>query len=70
MTMITEYSLTERQLECLKMFAEGETLKGIARNLQLRANTIEGHFAKIRVALDARTSAHAVTIAMRVGLLK
>ena len=66
---VLDEPLSERELAVLRLVAEGQGNKEIARQLDLSTDTIKAHlkaiFAKLRV--DDRT--HAVTVAARRGYL-
>jgi DNA-binding CsgD family transcriptional regulator len=63
-------TLTKRQLEVLKLVAEGKTNKEIGRVLRVQPATVKFHLNAIMVKLDARSRVHAVTIGFRVGILR
>lgn len=61
--------LSPRQLECLRLVADGYSYAQIAEQLDLGKPTINGYVHEIRRQLGARTTAHAVAIGYRTGLL-
>lgn len=68
MTVLTgPRALTEREIEILTAVAGGTTHTEIARSLNVTRNTVESHLARIRAALSARNTAHAVAIAITKG---
>ena len=62
-------SLTHRQVEVLRLVAEGKTDKEIARALQLSPRTVEMHVGRVLEALHCRSRAEAVRMAMERRLL-
>ena len=62
--------LTARQLEVLRMIAEGHTTKEIARRLEISVKTVETHRAQIMHRLDIHDIAGLVRYALRIGLVK
>jgi DNA-binding CsgD family transcriptional regulator len=61
--------LTPREVECLRMLADGESTKRIAYRLGISAKTVQHHVAAARTKLGGRNSVHVVAIAMSAGLL-
>jgi DNA-binding NarL/FixJ family response regulator len=61
--------LTPRQREILRLVAEGETTKGIARHLGISAKTVEAHRAQLMDRLGIRDVAGLVRYAIRTGLV-
>jgi two-component system, NarL family, response regulator DesR len=61
--------LTERQVQVLGAAARGLNVRQTARELHLAENTVRGHRAIVLRALQARSTAHAVAIAFRRGIL-
>ena len=61
--------LTEHQRASLRLVASGETVKQAARILNRAPVSIEDALKRARVALGARNSPHAVSIAIREGLI-
>lgn len=62
-------SLTEYQRSALRLIASGKTVKQAARLLDRAPVSIEDSLKRARVALGARNSTHAVSIAIRGGLI-
>ncbi len=60
---------TKRELEVLALVADGYSTKEIARALWITEETVRTHVRRVLGKLDARTRAHAVSIAYRDGLL-
>jgi len=61
-------SLTARQLEVLRLVAQGLRNAEIARQLVLSQRTVDHHVAAILLKLGARTRAEASARAVRLGL--
>ena len=64
-----ERRLTARELEVLKLLAEGASNKMIARQLAVSVHTAKFHVASILEKLDATGRTDAVAHAVRLGLL-
>ena len=62
--------LTDRELQVLRLIAEGRTNKEIATELSLRPKTVMHHSSHIYRKLGVRSRAEAVTTAWRDGLLQ
>jgi DNA-binding CsgD family transcriptional regulator len=61
--------LTERQVEVLRLLADGLTYQEIAQRLHLSVKTVDHHAAAVRAKLDAATRAEAVDAGRRLGIL-
>ena len=61
--------LTPRQIEVLKLVAEGLTTKAIARRLGISVKTVETHRTQVMDRLDIRDIAGLVRYALRAGLI-
>ncbi len=61
--------LTARQLQILKLIAEGNATKEIAHDLGLSVKTVEAHRAQIMERLAIRDVAGLVRYAIRIGLV-
>lgn len=61
-------TLTERQLEVLKLIALGKTNREIAEQLKLSANTIKVHVTSILQVLQTTNRTEAVIAAQKTGL--
>jgi two-component system response regulator FixJ len=61
--------LTPRQLQVLRGMASGDPSKVIAHNLSLSIRTVEAYRALLLERIAARTTAEAVRIAVRAGLM-
>lgn len=64
-----EEDLTPRELEVLQLIRDGYKNKQIADQLSISENTVNFHIKNIVDKLDANDRTHAVTIAVRRGLL-
>lgn len=62
-------TLTPRQLEILRMQAEGLTNRQIAQRLWIAENTMKSHVKAMRKKLESATSAQAVAVAYERGIL-
>jgi len=62
-------NLTQRQLEVLRLMAQGSSNKEIARDLGISENTVRVHISAIISALDATNRTEAAYSAMRLGLI-
>jgi DNA-binding NarL/FixJ family response regulator len=62
--------LTPRELEILSLVAAGLTSAAIAGQLQISHKTVENHKQRIFGKLDVQNQAHAVSVAMRTGVLR
>jgi DNA-binding NarL/FixJ family response regulator len=61
--------LTRRQLEVLKLIAEGKTTKSIARSLGISAKTVEAHRTLLMERLGIFDIAGLVRYAFRTGII-
>lgn len=61
--------LTERELTCLRLAAEGGTAADISRLTGVGERTVNFHMANALTKLGATNKTHAVALAMRMGLL-
>ena len=64
-----EASLTQRELEVLRLIAEGASNKTIARRLGISAHTAKFHVGRLLDKLDAIGRTEAVAHAVRLGVL-
>jgi LuxR family quorum-sensing system transcriptional regulator CciR len=62
-------TLSERQLACLKLVAEGRSSPEIARELGISPRTVDDYLAEACVKLGARNRVQAVAEAVRAGLI-
>src|SRR6195256_2827603 len=62
--------LTARELDVLRLIRDGNRNKQIADQLSISENTVNFHIKNLMDKLQANDRTHAVTIALRRGLLK
>lgn len=62
-------SLTSRETDVLAAMADGLSAKAIAKELGVAVKTVENHKIRIFEKLGVRSQAHAVSVALRHGLL-
>jgi DNA-binding NarL/FixJ family response regulator len=62
--------LTEREIEVLRRVAAGQSNKQIAIELKVSESTIKAHIHSILPKLNAEDRTHAVTIALKRGILE
>jgi DNA-binding NarL/FixJ family response regulator len=65
-----EEDLTARELEVLQLIRDGYKNKQVADELSISENTVNFHIKNITDKLGAKDRTHAVTIAVRRGLLR
>jgi DNA-binding NarL/FixJ family response regulator len=63
-------SLTEREIEVLKLIASGCSNKVIANRLRISEDTVKGHVSSVMNKLRANDRTHAVTIALQRGFIE
>ena len=63
-------ALTEREIEVLKQVSAGNANKMVAYNLELSEETVKAHMKNILSKLGARDRTHAVTIALKRGIIE
>ena len=61
--------LSKRQIEVLKLVAEGRTTQEIAADLGVSIHTVRNHVRQIRYRLRARDKLQAVMTGLRIGLI-
>jgi len=61
--------LTRREMEALRLLAEGMTSPEIARRLGITSHTVDWYMNGIQAKLQAKNRPHAVSLAFRLGLL-
>ena len=66
----TEDQLTARELEVLKLIAQGNANKEIAVQLSVREDTVKSHVGNILEKLGANDRTHAVTIGLKRGIIE
>ncbi|NWG39459.1 MAG: response regulator transcription factor [Hydrogenophilaceae bacterium] len=62
-------TLTERQIQVLRLIAEGKPNKAICRELNIEEGTVKAHIATIFRVLDVNNRTQAATAARNCGLL-
>jgi len=62
-------SLTPRETEVLKLVAGGLSNKRIAGQLGINDETVKGHMGAILSKLEASDRTHAVTLALKRGII-
>ena len=65
----TDDVLTQREIDVLRLIAEGNANKEIAGRLSLSEETVKGHVQNILAKLGANDRTHAVTIALKRGMI-
>jgi DNA-binding NarL/FixJ family response regulator len=68
-TTLTTVRLSAREVEVLRLVAEGYDTTEIAEQLAYSESTIKGVLAKIMTRLEARNRCHAIAIVVREGLI-
>jgi DNA-binding NarL/FixJ family response regulator len=66
----TDDALTDREMEVLRQVAGGNANKIIADHLHISEETVKAHMKNILVKLGANDRTHAVTIALRRGIIE
>jgi DNA-binding CsgD family transcriptional regulator len=61
--------LTERQIRCLSLAAQGLQMDQIAARIYVTAWSVKNDLIRVREALRARNTAHAVALAIGTGLI-
>lgn len=61
--------LTQRQRQILEMLADGQSTYAAAENLGLSEETVKTHMKNVLGRLGARNRAHAIALAIRLGLI-
>jgi DNA-binding NarL/FixJ family response regulator len=65
-----EDALTSREIEVLRLIASGDANKLIASELSIAEETVKGHVKSILSKLGASDRTHAVTIALKRGIIQ
>jgi DNA-binding NarL/FixJ family response regulator len=65
-----EDDLTSREIEVLRLVAAGNANKEIASRLSIAEDTVKSHVAKILAKLHANDRTHAVTTAVKRGIIE
>lgn len=66
---VTDDSLSDREVEILRLVATGNSNKIIASQLMVSEATVKGHMKSILSKLGANDRTHAVTIALKRGFI-
>jgi DNA-binding NarL/FixJ family response regulator len=66
----TDDSLTEREIDVLRLIAAGNSNKQIADHLTISEATVKSHVGNILSKLSANDRAHAVTIGLKRGIFE
>lgn len=61
--------LTPRELDVLRLAADGATSEDIAGTLHLTEHTVKSHLKRIQSKLGSRNRTHAVATALRSGII-
>jgi len=69
LTHLGEDSLSEREIEVLRLVATGNSNKEIGARLSITEHTAKGHMKRIIAKLGANDRTHAVTLALTRGIL-
>ena len=67
---VTDDALTAREVEILKRAAGGSANKAIASQLGISEDTVKSHMKNVLAKLDAKDRTHAVTIALKRGIIE
>jgi DNA-binding CsgD family transcriptional regulator len=62
-------TLTPRELEALTLIADGCTMRQTAQAMGIAWVTVRIHLSRARDVLEATTTAHAVAVAIRKGMI-
>lgn len=63
------HHLTPRELDVLKLVADGQSAKEVALLLHIAPCTVERHIENVRLKTRTRNRAHMVAVVMQGGLL-
>jgi DNA-binding NarL/FixJ family response regulator len=66
---VTETRLSGREVEVLRLVADGYDTADVAEQLAYSESTIKGVLAKLMTRLEARNRCHAIAIVLRQGLI-
>jgi two-component system NarL family response regulator len=67
---VQEEAPTEREVQILKLLAEGKSNKAIGQALFITESTVKSHLKSLFVKLDVTSRAEAIALAARRGLVK
>jgi len=63
-------ALTQRELDCLRLTADGHTADEIARILGLSPFTVTAHITNAKAKIGGRTRSGLIATAFRMGLIR
>jgi len=66
---VADDGLSGREIDVLRQGAEGNANKRVARNLGISEETVKAHMKSILSKLGANDRTHAVTIAIKRGIM-
>ena len=66
---VQEESLTEREVQILKLLAEGKSNRAIGQGLFITESTVKSHLKSLFVKLDVTSRAEAIALAAKRGLI-
>ncbi len=66
---VSDDALSPREVEVLRLIAEGNSNKLIADRLSISEDTVKGHVKNILSKLGANDRTHAVTIGLKRGII-
>ena len=69
MATVAETRLSGREVEVLRLVADGYDTADVAEQLAYSESTIKGVLAKLMTRLEARNRCHAIAIVLRQGLI-
>ena len=67
---VQEEPLTEREVQILKLLAEGKSNRAIGHALFITESTVKSHLKSLFIKLDVTSRAEAIALAARRGLVK
>jgi DNA-binding NarL/FixJ family response regulator len=67
---VADDALTSREVEVLGLIAQGNSNKAIADELSIADETVKGHVSSILSKLGANDRTHAVTLALKRGIIE
>lgn len=69
LTKKREYELTKREVEILRLMADGKDNRDIASTLSINVRTVANHVSNILFKMNAKNRTEAAAIARREGLI-
>jgi DNA-binding NarL/FixJ family response regulator len=69
-TSMSDDALSEREIKVLSLIAAGESNKVVAAHLRISEETVKTHVRSILAKLGASDRTHAVTLALRRGIIR